>query len=120
MGTANVNGAWGERKAAAYLRRKGCRIVGKNFSCRFGEIDIIAENSDYLIFCEVKLRKSGAFGAPREFVTAQKQQRLRKTAEIYLSQHPTEKQPRFDVVEIYAENGIFTARPVINHLEDVF
>ena len=120
MATANVNGAWGERKAAAFLRKKGLRVVERNFSCRFGEIDIIAENKDFLIFCEVKLRKSDAFGAPREFVTAQKQQRLRKTAALYLSQYPTEKQPRFDVVEVYAEQGIFTAKPVINHLEDVF
>ena len=120
MATANVNGAWGERKAAAFLRKKGLRIVEKNFSCRFGEIDIIAENKEFLIFCEVKLRKNGNFGLPREFVTAQKQQRLRKTASLYLSQHPTEQQPRFDVIEVYAEAGVFTVKPVINHLEDVF
>ena len=120
MRTANVNGAWGEKQAEKFLRRKGYRTVETNFSCRVGEIDIICENREHLVFAEVKLRKDDSHGAAREFVTAQKQERLRKTAQLYLALHPTEKQPRFDVVEIYAEAGVLTVRPVINHLEDVF
>ena len=120
MKTANINGAWGEELAAKYLRRKRYKIVERNYSCRFGEIDIIAENRDFLVFLEVKLRKNDRHGAAREFVTAGKQERLRTTAMLYLSQHPSEKQPRFDVVEIYAPDGVETKRPMINHLEDTF
>ena len=113
-------GAWGESLAARYLKRKRYKILGQNFSCRFGEIDIIAENRDFLVFAEVKLRKDDSHGAAREFVTAAKQERLRKTALLYLSQHPTEKQPRFDVIEIYAPEGTETGSPILNHLEDAF
>lgn len=120
MRTANLNGAWGEHLAAKYLQKKRYKIVAENYSCRFGEIDLIAENRDFLVFAEVKLRKSDSHGAAREFVTAQKQERLRKTAMLYLQQNDCEKQPRFDVIEIYAPDGVETKKPVINHLEDVF
>jgi putative endonuclease len=53
-------------------------------------------------------------------VDFRKQNRLRTTAEIYLSEHPTDLQPRFDVIEIYAPDGVETQKPVINHLEDAF
>ena len=115
-----TKGAWGEECAAAYLRRRGYRILARNYSCRFGEIDIIAADRRYLIFCEVKLRKSADFAAAREFVDARKQQRLRTTALLYLSQHETPLQPRFDVIEIYAPDGTQTRRPQITHMEDAF
>ena len=115
-----TRGAWGEDYAAAYLRRHGYRILTRNYSCRFGEIDIIASNRQYLVFCEVKLRKSADFAAAREFVDARKQQRLRTTALLYLSQHETPLQPRFDVIEIYAPDGTQTRRPQITHMEDAF
>ena len=115
-----TKGAWGEDCAAAYLRRHGYRILARNYSCRFGEIDIIASNRQYLVFCEVKLRKSANFAAAREFVDARKQQRLRTTALLYLSQHETPLQPRFDVIEIYAPDGTQTRRPQITHMEDAF
>jgi len=120
MKMANVNGAWGEELAAKFLRRKRYKILEQNYSCRFGEIDIIAETSEFLVFIEVKLRKNDSHGAAREFVTAGKQERLRTTAMLYLSQHPSEKQPRFDVVEVYAPDGVATKKPTINHLEDAF
>ena len=91
-----------------------------NYRTRLGEIDIIAANRWYLIFCEVKLRKTADFAAAREFVDARKQQRLRSTALVYLSQHETNLQPRFDVIEIYAPNGTATKKPQINHMEDAF
>ena len=79
-----------------------------------------ASNRQYLVFCEVKLRKSANFAAAREFVDARKQQRLRTTALLYLSQHETPLQPRFDVIEIYAPDGTQTRRPQITHMEDAF
>lgn len=120
MGRNNIVGAWGESIAADFLAKKKCKIVAMNYRCRFGEIDIIAQNRKYLIFAEVKLRKSAKFAAASEFVDYHKQERLRSTAELYLSENPTSLQPRFDVIEIYAPEGIDTQRPTIYHLEDAF
>lgn len=106
--------------AADYLRRKRYRILACGYQCRFGEIDIIACNRKYLAFVEVKLRKNADFAAAREFVDRRKQDRLRTTAQIYLSQNSTVLQPRFDVIEIYAPQGMQTPKPEINHLEDAF
>lgn len=106
--------------AAEFLQKKHFKLVAMNYRCRFGEIDLIVSNRKYLVFVEVKLRKSDKFAAAREFVDYRKQERLRSTAELYLSQNPTRLQPRFDVIEIYAPDGMDTIRPVINHLEDAF
>lgn len=120
MGRNNVVGTWGEALAAEFLQKKHFKLVAMNYRCRFGEIDLIVSNRKYLVFVEVKLRKSDKFAAAREFVDFRKQERLRSTAELYLSQNPTRLQPRFDVIEIYAPDGMDTIRPVINHLEDAF
>ena len=120
MSSRDLLGPWGEALAAEYLRKKGCRIEAMNYRTRLGKIDIIAANRRYLIFCEVKLRKTADFAAAREFVDARKQQRLRTTALVYLSQHETNLQPRFDVIEIYAPDGTATKKPQINHMEDAF
>ena len=120
MRRADCSGAWGEELAAKFLKRKRYSVTARNYACRFGEIDIIAENREYLVFVEVKLRKDDSHGAAREFVTARKQERLRKTAMLYLCQNPTQKQPRFDVIEIYAPLGVETKKPTIQHWEDAF
>jgi putative endonuclease len=120
MGRNNIVGAWGESVAAEYLAKKRYKIVGLNYRCRYGEIDIIAQNRKFLVFAEVKLRKSAKFAAASDFVDYYKQERLRSTAELYLSENPTKLQPRFDVIEIYAPNGTETKEPTINHLEDAF
>lgn len=120
MRTRDLTGPWGEALAAEYLRKKHYRIEAMNYRTRLGEIDIIASNRQYLVFCEVKLRKSANFAAAREFVDARKQQRLHTTALLYLSQHETPLQPRFDVIEIYAPGGTQTRRPQITHMEDAF
>ena len=120
MGINNLTGAWGEALAAEYLRKKRYRLLATGFRCRYGEIDLIVSDKKYLVFVEVKLRKTDSFAAAREFVDYRKQNRLRTTASIYLSENPSELQPRFDVIEIYAPEGIETKKPVINHLEDAF
>lgn len=120
MGRNNITGAWGEQVAANFLLKKKYKILATNYRCRFGEIDIIAANRTYLVFAEVKLRKSASFAAAAEFVDLHKQERLRTTAELYLSENPTHLQPRFDVIEVYAPDGIGTAKPTINHMEDAF
>ena len=120
MGRSNVLGAWGEALAAEYLRKKHYSVEALRYYSRFGEIDLIAKNRKYLVFAEVKLRKNAAFAPAREYVNRRKQDRIRVTASIYLSQHPTELQPRFDVIEIYAPEGIHTQNPEILHMEDAF
>ena len=117
---SRLRGRWGEDQAAEYLRRKGFRVTDVNWKCRFGEIDLIAEDGVYLCFVEVKLRKTAAYGSAAAFVDWRKQQRLRTAAELYLAGRPTGLQPRFDVIEIYAPQGLRTARPQIVHLENVF
>ena len=113
-------GAWGEALAAEYLRKKRYQIMEANFRTRIEEIDLIASNRQYLVFVEVKLRKNADFAMAREFVDYRKQGKIRSTAQLYLAYHPTRLQPRFDVIEIYAPEGMETKSPVINHLEDAF
>ncbi len=120
MGKNNLAGAWGESLAAEYLRKKHYEIVAAGYRTRFGEIDLIAQNRKFLVFVEVKLRKNDAFAQAREFVDRKKQERIRTTASVYLSQNPTELQPRFDVIEIYAPAGVETKNPTMKHLEDAF
>ena len=120
MGKNNLSGAWGEALAAKYLIKKRYKIIATNFRSRFGEIDLIVSNRNYLVFVEVKLRKSDQFATAREFVDYRKQDRIRTTAAIFLSEFPTELQPRFDVIEIYAPEGTATQYPQIYHLEDAF
>ena len=120
MGKNNLSGAWGEALAAKFLQKKRYQIVATNYRSRFGEIDLIVSNRKYLVFVEVKLRKSDGFASACEFVDSRKQDRIRTTAEIYLSEFPTELQPRFDVIEIYAPEGVDTCHPTIHHLEDAF
>ena len=120
MGTSKLTGAWGEALAAEYLRKKHYKIIASGYHSRFGEIDLIVRNRKFLVFVEVKLRKSARFAQAREFVDRNKQDRLRMTASIYLSENPTDLQPRFDIIEVYAPEGTATVAPEIYHLEDAF
>ncbi len=119
-GEARLLGKWGEQLTARELRKKGWRVIKTNYRCRMGEIDIIAERGSFLAFVEVKLRKSDRFGTAGEAVNKGKQQRLRAAAELYLSQYPSGLQPRFDVVEIYAPQGVHTENPAVIHIENAF
>lgn len=120
MGKNNITGAWGEAKAAEYLRKKHYTLVAAGYYCKFGEIDLIVKDRKYLVFVEVKLRKNAKFARAAEYVDRRKQDRLRITASMYLAGNPTKLQPRFDVIEIYAPEGAATTGPEIYHLEDAF
>ncbi len=120
MGRSNLLGAWGEATAAEYLRKKRYEVVAAGYRCRFGEIDLIVKDRKFLVFVEVKLRKNSDFAQAMEFVDRRKQDKIRITASMYLSQNPTVLQPRFDVIEIYAPEGMVTRRPEIRHMEDAF
>lgn len=120
MGKSNLTGAWGEALAAKYLQKKRYKVVATNYRSRFGEIDLIVSDRKNLVFVEVKLRKSDKFASAFEHVDHRKQDRIRTTASIYLAEFPTDLQPRFDVIEIYAPQGTQTPHPQINHMEDAF
>lgn len=120
MARSKLTGAWGEALAAEYLRKNRYKIVASGYHSRFGEIDLIVQNRKFLVFVEVKLRKSADFAQAREFVDSKKQDKIRTTASLYLLENPTRLQPRFDVIEIYAPEGTATTEPEINHLEDAF
>ena len=113
-------GAWGESLAGEYLRRRHYELVAANFRCRSGEVDIIARKGRYLAFVEVKLRRNADFAEAREFVTASKQARVILAAQVWLTKHPSKLQPRFDVIKIYAPEGLETKTPKINHIKDAF
>ena len=94
-------GDHGEDIAARYLKKKGYRIIARNFRGRLGEIDIIAEQDSCLVFVEVKTRSAMGFGSPLESVTLQKQRQLSKVAMEYISGHDWhDRAARFDVVGI--------------------
>ena len=113
-------GSYGEALCAEYLRKKGYRILGMNYRTRLGEIDLIAADRRYVAFVEVKLRKSDAFAEAKEFVTRAKQRRVIAAASEWLSLNPGDKQPRFDVAEVYAPRGTETASPEIRYWENAF
>ena len=113
-------GRWGEERVADYLRTRGWDLLAAGWRCRFGEIDLIARDGDYLCFVEVKLRRTDAFGSAGAFVDRRKQEKLRATAQLYLAEHPTGLQPRFDVAEIYAPQGMATRAPRVRLLENAF
>jgi len=102
------------------LKQKGYAVVWEGFRTRFGEIDLILKDSEYLVFAEVKLRKSSAFAQAREFVGKEKQRKITAAANLWLASHKTALQPRFDVIEVYAPDGESTASPEIVHIENAF
>ena len=113
-------GRWGESLAARELRRQGCEILEAGWRCRFGEIDLIVRDGPCLCFVEVKLRRSDAYGTAGAFVDRRKQEKLRTSAQLYLAERPTGLQPRFDVVEIYAPQGLNTRRPRVSWVKNAF
>jgi len=98
-------GRLGEQAADAFLRDGGYRIVARNWRCRRGELDLIAEHDDCLVFVEVRTRQfGGGFGTPAESVDHRKQRRIRQLAHIYLMMNPAEgRTVRFDVIAVQLE-----------------
>ncbi len=116
-------GRYGEKIAADYITKKGYFISAKNYKSPMGEIDIIAENREYVLFIEVKLRNKNAGYSPKEAVTAKKRRRIIYTAKNYLFRSKCMQQPRFDIIEIIADkiNEDGSAEGIsINHIENAF
>ncbi len=109
-------GKFGENVATKYLQRKGYKILERNFSCKQGEIDIIAKDFSQLVFIEVKTRTSQEFGRPAEAVNKVKKKHLEKAVKYYLYKNKQEnKFIRLDVIEVNLKNGYYT----INHIEQI-
>lgn len=115
---AKALGAKGEEAAARFLERRGYDIVDRNWSCKAGEIDIVAKDERYLVFVEVKTRTSLDAGLPEEAVGAEKRRRYEILAAYYLQDHDYVDMPvRFDVVALLVcEND----RALIRHHIDAF
>lgn len=107
----------GEDLAVLFLQRRGYRILKRNYSSRYGEIDIVARHKGGLCFVEVKTRSDGRCGSPLEAVGWRKQRQLGRMALEYLASHPLkEKFIRFDIVSVLLEDG----RPVFELVENAF
>lgn len=119
VGSGMKLGDWGEEYTANYLIQQGFVIVERNWHCRYGEIDIIAENDMLLLFVEVKTRTNTRFAQPYEAVDYRKQKKIRSTVETYLLANPTNRQPRVDVASIVAPQGVMTQNPEITYLVQV-
>lgn len=110
-------GRQAESRARDFLRQKGFRILEQNYRCRCGEIDIVAEQGDELVFVEVRSLGPRARHLPEETINPEKQRKLSRTALAYLQQHGQENRPaRFDVVAVQTGTG----NALIRHLPDAF
>ena len=115
---SRAEGMQGEALVAHYLRENGYKLAAHGYRSRYGEIDLIAWDGNVLCFVEVKTRTNVDMALPREYVTAQKQNRLRKTAMMYLAEKRLDCCARFDVAEVYAEHGFDEAR--IEYIKNAF
>lgn len=117
--TTKEIGNFGEYAVEIFLEEKGYSIVERQFRCKMGEIDLIAEDGDCTVFVEVKTRKDCGYGRPSEYVDWRKQQKIKRTALFYLGNlHQT---MRFDVVEVfYTYDGGQYKVEQIEHIENAF
>jgi putative endonuclease len=112
-------GDTGEELVARWYADAGYRVLDRNWRCREGELDVVVARGMVLVFCEVKTRRSTAFGVPAEAVTFAKQRRLRILAMRWLDAHPEARARtlRFDVASVLAARGV---PPVIDVIEGAF
>ena len=116
--TQNI-GEKGEEYTVKFLKKKKYKILERNYRKRYGEIDIIAENKNYIVFVEVKTRHKDSMTSAADAVNRQKQIRIIKTASMYLAENETDKFCRFDVCEVYV-NSDNLKLVNINYIESAF
>ncbi len=103
MAEHNDLGNVGEDEAVAHLIKNGYTIKHRNYRFAKAEIDIVAENAEWIVMVEVKARTNDSHGRPEEFVTRTKQKHLIRAANQYVEEYPTEKEVRFDIISILLE-----------------
>jgi putative endonuclease len=112
-----VFGKEGERVAEQYLRKKGYRLVERNYRCSAGEVDLIVLDRRVIVFVEVKTRTDHRFGTPLEAVAFRKQRKMIQAAQFFLTaKRLHEREARFDVVGISWPGG----EPLVEHIENAF
>ncbi len=110
-------GRFGEVISARYLRFHGYVIISAQYSCRLGEIDLIATDKKHICFVEVKTRSENMLYAPADAVDASKRNKIIATSQLFLKSFKTDKQPRYDIIEVYFEKD----EPAkVNHIENAF
>ncbi len=107
------SGLIGEQLAEDYLKRKGYKILQKNYRIKGGEIDIIALDSKILVFVEVKARNNDLFGQPVEAITSKKLKSIILAAQVYLQKNKISGDFRIDAIEVFLQSGD------INHLQNI-
>lgn len=113
MESKRITGNYGEDAACEILQRKGFTIIDRNYSTRYGELDIVAEDGGYLVFVEVKSRVSTSYGNGLEAITLTKRKHLSKAALLYtLHRHIKDRPCRFDVISIRLD----AAGNVLDHI----
>jgi len=117
MSESSTLGVKGESKAAEYLKGKGYKIRHRNWKTGKLEVDIIAENSDYVVFAEVKTRTEGFLGELNDIVTKEKQKLIVLAADSYIRKYDITRESRFDVILIVAKGQSFE---IEQHIEDAF
>lgn len=117
MISRQIQGKNGEDAAVDYVTKKGYHILCRNYRFERGEIDIIAEEGDDLVFIEVKARRSKAYGDPEDALTPSKCRQIKRVAEGFLDEHNLDDRScRFDIIAVeYADT-----QPVVRHLQDAF
>ena len=107
MISKSETGKQGEALAAKYLAEQGFEVLHRNLRIGHLETDIICENGEYIVFAEVKTRRSAGarYGSARDAVDVKKRERLLAFARAYLHAHHTEKRPRIDLLEVYIPHG---------------
>lgn len=112
-------GAYYEQAAGCYLEQLGYEVLEYNYRCRSGEIDIVAKDGEYIVFCEVKFRSDERKGNPLEAVDSRKQKVIFRCAMHYLSEHRLKDVScRFDVIGIEGNDGMKGAK--VTHIKNAF
>ena len=112
-------GRWGEKRSEKFLKRKGLKILTRNFRCKTGELDLVMVDSDGgIVFVEVRTRADEKFAEVEDSITSPKKTRLKRTARYFLASNNIQDRPcRFDIVTIVLGR---TGRPQIRHYENAF
>ena len=110
-----------ERAVCADLQKRGAQVLATNYTCREGELDIIAREDEYIVFVEVKARQSSSFGTPAQAVTRAKQKKLILAAQKYLMETGIEAAVRFDVAQVfYRPDGDTITAVCVDYIEGAF
>ena len=116
MARHNELGKRGEQAAANFMKAEGYKVLKRNWRMHRHEIDIVAEDEEYIIFVEVKTRTSRQWGNPEDFISKAKIRRIVEAADLYLQINDIEKPARFDIISAVWDGQVFE----IEHIDDAF